>query len=45
MFDTKERIINNNLKQKKQGEKLKAVTLVLAPFTINQYGNTFLNHL
>ncbi len=33
MFNTKEQIINNNLKQKTMG-KLKAVTLVLAPFTV-----------
>ncbi len=33
MFNTKEQIINNNLKQKTMG-KLKAVTLLLAPFTI-----------
>ncbi len=33
MFNTKVQIITNNLKQKTMG-KLKAVTLLLAPFTI-----------
>ena len=45
MFDTKEQMINNNLKQTMGGggesKNLKlAVSLILAPFAVNQYGNT-----